>query len=323
MKTKNFSNLKQIAIRILKLLGILILISVLYAGYFVYPFLKKNTVILRMSGGLGNQLFQYSAAYAFAKKTNSKLYILFSKRYQKTTNKTSTDRYFDLYKFGIKKEQIIYGSGIERSILKILSFPLVQDKFFVIKENNFFSFSNDSKNKKIYLIEHWFQDIKHFINEENEIKELFNVHNLASSRTSELVKKLQQKNSVCIHVRLGDWVKAFGELDNNYYNDAVKIIEDKIKDPRFYVFSDEPEIAKEKFKDFKDFNYMNNKNLLPIDDFFLLANCTNTINSASTFNWWSSFLNSNPEKVVIAPIDHNSNPKGWIGLQYKINPPKK
>jgi len=311
MKTKIFFYLKQISIKTLKILGVVLLVSVLYAGYFVYPFLKENTVILRMSAGLGNQLFQYSAAYAFAKKTNSKFYISIPEYYANSTNKISTDRKFGLYKFGIKKEQIIFDSPANQFLFKILR--IFRNKnFILVNEKNFFNF-NSSKTKKIYFIRGYFEDTKYFENDEKEIKELFNVKHLVSARTVDLVKKLQQKNSVCIHVRLGDWVIYRGELHNNYYYEAVKIIKNKIKDPEFYVFSDEPKKAKKKFKDFKGFNYMNNKNLLPIDDFFLLANCTNNINSQSSFNWWSSFLNSNLEGVVVT-VRFRGYHKNWIKL---------
>ena len=66
----------------------------------------SKKVVIRLSGGLGNQMFQYAFAYQFAKKNNATLYIDQHIFYYKKKAKY-TNRNYELSVFGIQNKNFI------------------------------------------------------------------------------------------------------------------------------------------------------------------------------------------------------------------------
>jgi hypothetical protein len=307
----------------IKIFILLIIIAAVSMQFFLNSN-NKNILLLKISGGLGNQLFQYSAAYNFAKKTNSDLYIYINKDYSNAKNITSYDRKFALLQLGIKESQIIYSSFVKSFLIELFLILRVPGFVFINQDN--ITKDHKSNLKHLYVMEDFFESMEYFKNEEESLKKLFNINNLKSENTIKIAKTLQKANSVCVHVRLGDWAKFFGELDNQYYSDAFTIVKEKIANPDFYVFSDDISAARMKLKEFPNLKYISNKNLTPLDEFYLLSKCTNTINSTSTFVWWASYLNNTPEKMIITPynkiyeLPRSYSPNDWIIIRkYKLN----
>lgn len=99
-----------------------------------------------------------------------------------------------------------------------------------------------------------------------------------------------------IHVRRGDYVGTgrYYNCDINYYNKACKVIGDS----RYIIFSDNIPWCKNNFKDSK-FEIMEDLNIY--ESFCLMAKARNNIIANSSFSWWASYLNQNPEKKIVAP----------------------
>ena len=89
----------------------------------------------------------------------------------------------------------------------------------------------------------------------------------------------------------------------HYYQHAVKIMQQKLITPKFYVFSDDPDWVGEYFDIPAQFQIV--KGYTGIEDMYLLSHCRNNIIANSTFSWWAAWLNLNPDKIIIAP-------KKWI-----------
>lgn len=109
-----------------------------------------------------------------------------------------------------------------------------------------------------------------------------------------------------IHIRRGDYVgnSFYSELKKGYYEEAIAYMEEHEKVEKFMMFSDDMEFCKRNFGNADKFEYVeNNKD---IEDLFLMAQCDHNIIANSSFSWWASYLNVNPNKVVIAP-------KKWFG----------
>jgi hypothetical protein len=111
--------------------------------------------------------------------------------------------------------------------------------------------------------------------------------------------------SVSIHVRRGDYlnIKNIGVLDVDYYKNAINYIVDRVKDPRFFIFSDDMNWCKVNFNFLKQPIYVS-ETRNEIVDLQLMSSCNHNIIANSSFSWWGAWLNQNPNKIVVAP-------KGW------------
>lgn len=181
------------------------------------------------------------------------------------------------------------------------------DKLFYKTEESIFTgqrLSFKFNNNNIELIEH-------------EIKESFIFPQL--DQKNELLKqKLITTNSVAIHVRRGDMIFSTNKYyRSNYFKRAVKLIKKKVKNPTFVFFSDPNscdwckknlntfglDIEKDQIM-FVDWNDGDNS----YKDMQLMSYCKHNIITGSTFGWWGTYLNNNPDKITISPeIDINTN----------------
>lgn len=148
-----------------------------------------------------------------------------------------------------------------------------------------------------------------------------------SSGYFKFISDIKDTESVSIHFRRGDYVtnKSYLVLDLKYYYNAVELIRSKLKNPNFYIFSDDIDWVKRNFKNkLKSKITFQDCNLSNIEDLMLMSNCKHNIIANSTFSWWGAWLNKNLDKIVIAPSKffkddiYNTNlkstyyPQNWI-----------
>ena len=149
-----------------------------------------------------------------------------------------------------------------------------------------------------------------------------------SEHTKNLICKIANEEAVFIGVRRGDYLskkakKLYGSFPIDYYCNAIKIINSLVKDPVFYVFSDDIEWCKTNIKyDGSIIKYRENSDQISdFEELMLMAHCKHAIIMNSTFHWWGAYLISNKEKQIIAPKEWFINgdkidiiPPSWIQL---------
>ena len=122
-----------------------------------------------------------------------------------------------------------------------------------------------------------------------------------------LQREMETCQSVAIHVRKGKdyqsriWYQHTCPLE--YYQRSIRLIKEKVDNPRFYVFADNKEWVKENFKDF-EYTLVDGNPVAGYGSHFdmqLMSLCRHQILSNSTYSWWSAFLNKNQEKIVVCP----------------------
>jgi hypothetical protein len=128
-------------------------------------------------------------------------------------------------------------------------------------------------------------------------------------------QKISESNAVCLHARRGKYKFA---LPTEYYHRAVEYVAQKISNPHFYCFSDDPEWI---FKNLSiDYSYTvidHNKEDRNYEDLWLMTKCKHYIIANSTFSWWGAWLNPISDKIVIAPANWGYDtvvPKGWKSI---------
>ena len=271
-------------------------------------------ITIRLMGGLGNQMFQYAALRATMLdfQENGQISLV------GITNKTHN--VFALNNFNINNNISI----IEKTSLKLEINHFIYGLYYLIllKRKNGLNImkkiSNILNNCGIYCVPDgyiplnfsksknktmvgYFQSLKYFDKYSEIIKNELTVNTTLSRVNKNIIKKMNNCESVCLHIRKGDYVGS--NLDvctKKYYYDAIKVMNNKISNACFYVFSDDIKWVKKNLKFDVDVIYMDYNNSA-YDELRLMYNCKNFIISNSSFSWWAQYLSRNEKKVVIAP----------------------
>ena len=106
---------------------------------------------------------------------------------------------------------------------------------------------------------------------------------------------MKRENSVAIHVRRTDYVSLGWMLDMSYYTKAMKLMEKKVEKPHFYVFCDDKGLI-------VPYENMEFVHISELDDFYMMTQCKHNIIANSTYSFWAAYLNEN-DNIVIYPED--------------------
>jgi hypothetical protein len=287
-------------------------------------------VIVNLTGGLGNQMFQFAFGTFVASQNNCDLKIDVSSFENYEWHSYSLDHLNIIEKFASNEELKRFKNPKFNLLQKLFRFR--SDEFQIINEKNF-SFNPIFLNSKppCYISGYW-QSEKYFKTIEPSIRSFYQVKTIPSNSNKILIQKINSVNSVALHIRRGNYVSVdfvnelHGTSPLEYYNQAVKIIESKVFDPVFFVFSDDIVWAKKNLKlDHETIFVDINSSETDYEDLRLMYTCKNNIIANSTFSWWGAWLNPTPDKIVIAPkewfkdIDMNNQtqdliPDSWIRI---------
>jgi hypothetical protein len=267
-------------------------------------------IVAKIYGGLGNQMFQYAFSKSLAIQNKTDLYLDLS---WYSLDKSSTHRKFQLdvfnTEFKIANSKII--SDSKPLLLSLLNAILVRLKLGRLQTSNYFvedKFCYNSSVDKIgnvcYVNGYWqshkyFHEIKEVIQSDFKLKKIF-LNELNASYLENIINN----NSVGIHIRRSDYTlnnnkSIHGTLSIDYYMEAIRIMESKLNSPIFFIFSDDIGWARNKFKNLSNCKFVSSSH--DYLDLFLISQCKHNIIANSSFSWWGAWLNSNPEKIIIAP----------------------
>ena len=283
-------------------------------------------VYAQLKGGLGNQLFIYAHAKSISVKQNRKLVL---DTFSGFINDEKYKRTYELEKFCISPDNLIsndksmFSRKRFKRIFLFLSKCLPKSSKFYVAES---SLGFDSallgcgvRSKHLYIDGYW-QSEKYF----EAIKEIiYNDFQLRIQVSEDIVtlgQSLRESNSVSVHVRkfVNDSSNYPNNLNMDYYERSFKLIEQKVDNPIYYIFS-EPNAIDSKLR-----AYFSNKSCIFIadlaskltteNDFYLMSKCNHYIIANSTFSWWSAWLGEQSSKtsIVVAPkIFIDVGPSGW------------
>ena len=249
-------------------------------------------IVTKLKGGLGNQIFQWAYAKNISLLYNIPLYLD-----------------IDFYDKNI--------TGITKRTYSLNSFPKLNTNFINDIKNNgkkFITFNEPNAYSKIsyndsynYYFDGYFQSEKYFLESSFVIK-----NELAP--TDVFLKRIKntpliESNTISLHVRRTDYVTSNGYhpiQSIEYYKNALDIIG---KYEYLFIFSDDINWCKENLK-FDNMIFIEGND--DVEDIWLMSMCKHNIIANSTFSWWGAWLNSNPNKKVIAPTN-------WFGINTNIN----
>lgn len=273
-------------------------------------------IVVRLKGGLGNQMFQYALGRVLSIKYNVPLVFNIDAYLDQTPRPFKTSmpmRELQLDVFNItgriaKKNEIpllyrMYGKGrlmlIVDAVRRRIFRHKAQELYFEKFNPHMLELGPNS------YLDGFFQSPKYFIGFEEIIRKDFTLKNSFAQNIQDLAEEILKTDSLCMHVRRGDFI---GNLDQevvgkDYYRNAVDHISKSKKIDKIYIFSDDIAWCENNLKfDFPMMfigpEYLGTKD---VGNLFLMSCCKNFIIPNSSFAWWAVWLNTNKDKIVIAP----------------------
>jgi hypothetical protein len=290
-------------------------------------------LIVRIVGGLGNQMFQYAFYLALTSKGHRTLIDV-----SYYDSNLSHNGYEIEALFNVKPEHATTEQILNLSHLKITLYEKIRRKVLPFKSHyiekkynydyNYPKISKLIKRSNLYLDGYW-EDSRYFRGCSFEVRKAFVFRPITDNNNIEILRTIINRNSVSVHIRRGDKLnsKIHTILDERYYLTAFEMIKTRIQNPVFIFFSDDlkwtSNFVTDQNLDFiiVDWNRKENSYI----DMQLMSECKHNVIANSSFSWWGAYLNDYHNKIVIAPAyifkkkyRHLENdgfiPKEWIRI---------
>lgn len=275
-------------------------------------------IVVSIVGGLGNQMYGY-ALYRTLKEQGKSVKADMSyfrvPRRGKADNSIVTWRNFELQNvFGIEVDSL---NAAEQFLLKLgRKAKLIQCYY----DKELF-FQPEVLNITDGLLSGYWQSFKYSREIESILRKEFRFRKPLTGRSAEAIQKIRNCNSVSISVRRGDYVRLGWELPLSYYENAIRLIREKVPDAKFFCTSDDIDWCKEAWGDQMEYIDWSSG----ADQYFdmqVISECKHNILANSTFCSWGAWMNQNENKLVIYPEKFNEQlkdrkdfwPDEWIGL---------
>lgn len=293
-------------------------------------------LIMNIIGGVGNQLFEAALGLSL-------LYsgVISELCLDATTDQYNISRPCLLEKFNIKSSNnypiTIVTSGKVNVAQFMLKYKTIHHDIY--RENANWKLSPDQVMKvvksiltkrSLITLTGCYQSEEYFNKYSDKIRKSFKVNKPLSTTALKYKKQILSKNSVCMHVRRGDYLhysfiypSVFHILNPSYYKKASIYMLSVISKPHFFIFSDDIPWCKKNINKLlpKGVKYTFVEETDTLDDLQLMTFCKHNIIANSTFSWWGAWLNNNKNKIVIAPkkwfktntiLYNHVIPKSWL-----------
>ncbi len=277
-------------------------------------------IIVRVMGGLGNQLQQYALYKKFesmGKEARLDVSWFFDAAAQESilTRRELELSYFDKLIIRIAtKEEIESVLGRQytepEKFMKKVAGKLFPSTNPVFTESEMYHPEILKWNQK-YLVGYWACE-SYYADILERLREEIRFPDSPDERNREILKRMQETESVSLHVRRGDYLnpeneKLFGNICTDlYYESAIATILERYPHAQFYVFSDDADYVREKYRGDRyriiDWNHGKDS----FYDMMLMSRCKHNICANSTFSFWGARLNGNRDKVMIRPSIHKN-----------------
>lgn len=271
--------------------------------------------IVRVKGGLGNQLFQYSYAKLIEELTHEAVKLDYSACY--SSKEEMCQARIKQFKLSLKEASeneirknclFRHSSTFETPLYRI--FLMLEKTFnsqYYFEPNRAYTNPQNIIDKQYY--DGYWQSWRYVDSVKDKV-----YHDLVplcpiSLQSQEFINRVSREESVFLGIRKGDYTssrkarKHFGSFSNSYFLSAMKIISERVPNPVFYIFSNDIQWCKQNI-DWKDYSvcYRNPQDQVSdFEELLIMSSCKHAIIINSTFHWWGAYLIKNPDKIVVCP----------------------
>ena len=288
---------------------------------------RAPLICQRMSGGLGNQLFQASAAMSLSRRLGGRL------SFDLTRYERDKKRRFELACFPTGASEWIPNAAARPRATELLKAIRHRRKLrwgwsgSVYRQPDFgYDPAFENLDGDVYL-DGLFQSELYFLREQNHVRRVFDLEPFVSTRVRELAASWAGQDLASVHIRRGDYadnpkvLAVMGLLDDSYYERAIDILRQISPSLRLKIFSDDRGAAIRTCELYPGAEPVVGETA--IDDMYLMSKCRHHVIANSTFSWWGAWLGT-PHGLTIAPRMHFSReklrsvfihdhyPKGWL-----------
>lgn len=268
-------------------------------------------IVVKLFGGLGNQMFQY----AFGRQVQTVLkqpLILDISALESGSRKYSLNYFIltdDVYTDSSGKYDFYYESNVNmllyvgKKMCPEFMFKIMSKKGIYVWDKVIYKDVEIVKHNNIYIHGYWQSEL-YFYSIRNKIKKELTFSKDALKKSLLIAEKMDKENTVCVHIRRTDFLStqnALSNCTNMYYQKAMEYLELFVESPVYYIFSDDIEEVKNSFsfgrRKFVFIEQMGSD----LEEFRLMCRCKFFIMANSTFSWWASYLAQYEDKIIIAP----------------------
>ena len=293
---------------------------------------KTRMIIVRLKGGLGNQMFQYALGRALQHRRGDDLRLDATYLLGDSVFKWDVPRAYDLDVFQIQPALAYIPRLLRRGGLSVSEAEAVprSQAFVEEKEFGFHPEVLDLTAVNLYLDGYW-QSECYFAGIQDQIREEFQFRTPLSPAGRAMAQSIASVNSVCVNVRRGDYItsessrNALGFIGEDYYRRGVDWIKARVSDPHLFINSDDMPWCRERLRFDLPTTYLDERyaGWKFGEQLQLMTMCKHFLIPNSTFAWWAAWLAGHPGKLVACPRRWFRNesintkdliPPGWARL---------
>lgn len=269
--------------------------------------------IVKLFGGLGNQMFQYAAARSLTLQNNEELLVDCTPLLKEGARTLGLDCFTVGLTFADEKllKRVVPWSRfyIRRQLRYARKALANSEKPIRTYRERHYHFDEGANRLRgdAYLDGYW-QSEKYFSGMREMIRKDFIFKEGPNEIYRRILGEILERESVSIHIRRGDFAQSekagriHGVLESSYYEDAVKYIANHVQNVHFYLFSDDVIWVRQNFKIlFPSTIVERTQAVAAHEDMRLMSQCKHNILANSSFSWWAAWLNQNKKKIIVAP----------------------
>lgn len=273
------------------------------------------TVIARITSGLGNQLFQYAYGTHIANALNASLRIdtswfdHFQNHSPKRSCRLNCFKIPDTVEYTRGVKRLALGiSMVNSRLIKQLAPPLLERlNISVWAESRPFhyeeiDFSTLIPDHNLLLSGYW-QLARPYLTHSELLHDYFMPAIELSPQARRWQEKIENSNSVFVHVRRGDYLNfGGGGLGIEYYRKSLPVIQNQIADVTWFVFSDDLPWCRKNLNLAPHCEFVQcDSPFADVEELYLMTRCKGGIMANSSFSWWGAALGTTPNRPIICP----------------------
>ena len=241
-------------------------------------------IIVKLQGGLGNQLFQYACGRFLSIDKKVELYLDISGYREDGKRQYMLDNFNISAKKYIKKSSQKFISNYHEDV------PYKYDKSFTDLGES-------------VLLNGYFQSLFYFQNIRDVLQK--EISSSIANVSEKMRKIVKSEYSVAIHVRRGDYIsnpkvsEELGFCGRNYYIEAMDFVKNKVRNPHFIIFSDDIEWCRDNLPNNSTSLFCSTENAATA--LTIMKLCRHHIISNSSFSWWAAYLGEKEDSITVLP----------------------
>lgn len=256
-------------------------------------------ILVRVKGGLGNQLFQYALARRLCSENKAVVKLDISDYAGGSARAYALDRFRTVQEIATPAEvkAVRYRLGMASELLRKVNRRVLKRTHLGFEPRILAARGN------AYLDGYW-QDQRYFLPIRQALCRELTLQEPLGPAAAEVEQAIRaQPDSVSLHIRRGDYLalSSYAVCSPSYYLTAIARLGPQLKQPAFFVFSDDIAWAKENLSCAHPLFFVSRPEIADYEEFALMGQCRHHIIANSTFSWWAAWLNQSPDKCVIAP----------------------